>query len=56
MKKELREEMLRKAVNGRISCSSVRKIAEKTGVSFKKAGAAADELGIKITGCQLGCF
>jgi hypothetical protein len=56
MKKELKEEMVKKAVNGRLSCSAARKIAEKLGVSYREVGAAADELGIKIKNCQLGCF
>ena len=56
MKKELKEEMLKKAVNGKLSCPAARKIAEKLGISYKEAGEAADELGIKIKDCQLGCF
>jgi hypothetical protein len=56
MKKELKEEMLKKAVNGRLSCAAARKIAEKLGVSYKEIGSAADALGIRIKSCQLGCF
>jgi hypothetical protein len=34
----------------------LRKIAEELGVSYKKAGEAANELHIKIKNCDLGCF
>ena len=56
MKKELKEEMLKKAVNGRLSCGAAQKIAEKLGVPYKEVGSAADALGIRIKNCQLGCF
>ncbi|MDP2277531.1 MAG: hypothetical protein Q8K51_04845 [Nitrospirota bacterium] len=53
---EIEEEIKRKAVKGRLSCSSARKIAEEAGVSYKIVGNAADRLKIKITDCGLGCF
>jgi hypothetical protein len=56
MKKELKEEMLKKAVNGKLSCAAAQKIAEKLGVSYREIGSAADALGIKIKNCRLGCF
>jgi hypothetical protein len=48
--------MLKKVVDGRLSCASARKLAEDLGIPYKEVGAAADELGIKIKDCQLGCF
>ncbi len=48
--------MIKKAVGGKISCASARKIAEKLGLSYREVGAAADKLGIRIKNCQLGCF
>ncbi|HBR22582.1 MAG TPA: hypothetical protein DD713_08490 [Nitrospiraceae bacterium] len=54
--KLLEEEIKRKAVKGKLSCSAARKIAEETGVTYKIVGNAADRLKIKITDCQLGCF
>ncbi len=54
--KKLKEELNNIAVNGRISCADARKTAERLGVSYEAVGAAADELGIKITNCRLGCF
>lgn len=56
MKKKLKEELIKKAVNNKITCASAWKIAEKLGIPYREAGAAADELGIKIKNCQLGCF
>ncbi len=56
MKKELKEEMLKKAANGRLSCAAARELAEKLGLPYKEVGTAANELGIKIKDCQLGCF
>ncbi len=56
MKKELKEEMLKKTVDGRLTCAAARKLAEDLGLSYKEVGSAADELGIKIKDCQLGCF
>jgi LAO/AO transport system kinase len=56
MEKKLKEEMLKKSIKGKISCSGARDIAEKLNVSYKEVGTAADELGIKIKDCQLGCF
>lgn len=45
-----------KAIEKTISCPVLRKIAEELGVSYKKAGEAANELKIKIKNCDLGCF
>ncbi len=56
MTKELKEEMLKKAIGGRISCAAARQLAERLGLSYKEVGKAANELGIKIKDCQLGCF
>jgi len=55
-KKELKEEMLNKAVDGRLTCAAARGLAKKLGLTYKEIGAAADEFGIKIKDCQLGCF
>ena len=56
VKDKVEEEIKRKAVKGKLSCISARKIAEEAGVSYKIVGNAADRLKIKITNCQLGCF
>jgi hypothetical protein len=56
MNKELKEEMLKEVVEGKLPCAIARKIAEDQKVSYSEVGEAANELGIKITNCQLGCF
>jgi LAO/AO transport system kinase len=56
VKNRIEEEIKRKAVKGRLSCSTARKIAEEIGVTYKIIGNTADRLKIKITSCQLGCF
>ncbi len=45
-----------KALDKKISCPALRKIAEGLGVSYKEAGEAANDLKIKIRNCDLGCF
>ena len=44
------------AVDSRISCTEIWKIADEEGVDRSEAGNAADSLGIKIKPCQLGAF
>lgn len=56
MKKEIQKELEKKAMDKRLSCHSAREIAESLGVPYKEIGAAADDLGIKIINCELGCF
>ena len=56
MKEELKQEMLKRAADGKLSCAAARKIAEDLGVSYQDVGDAADEMGIRIKNCQLGCF
>jgi len=47
---------MKKAVDRRLTCADARKIAEDLGVPYHEVGAVADELGVKIKNCQLGCF
>jgi len=56
VKPELTEEITKAVENGKLSCSSARHIAEKLGLAYSEIGAAADELGIRIRNCELGCF
>jgi hypothetical protein len=44
------------ARDGRIPCATVFRVAAAEGVPVTEAGRAVQRLGIKITGCQLGCF
>jgi hypothetical protein len=41
---------------GRIPCGEVFRVAAAQGVPVAEAGRAVQRLGIRITGCQLGCF
>ena len=56
VKEKIRASLKEKSVHGRIPCPSVRKIAEELNVRFSEVGKLADELDIKITDCELGCF
>jgi len=56
MKDRVIKEIKKKAINGKLPCLVARTIAEELGVSYKTVGKAADELNVKITNCQLGCF
>jgi hypothetical protein len=56
MKKEIKEKIMNNTKNGKLSCAAARKIAEELGIPYKEVGAAADQLKIKISNCQLGCF
>jgi hypothetical protein len=56
MKERIKEEIKKKAENNRIPCPVARKIAQELSVSYREVGKAADELKIKIMGCELGCF
>ncbi|MEN2986435.1 MAG: molybdopterin-guanine dinucleotide biosynthesis protein MobB [Thermodesulfovibrionaceae bacterium] len=56
-KRKLIYQLLReKSSNGRISCAEARKIAEELLISYIEVGKAANELGVKIIKCELGCF
>ncbi len=40
----------------RLQCTEAFKIANDLEVSLAEVGKSCNELGIKIIGCQLGCF
>jgi len=56
MEEKIREEIKKKAKNNRLPCAIARKIAQKLSVSYREISRVADELKIKITDCELGCF
>jgi hypothetical protein len=41
---------------GKIPCAKALALANHLELSPGKVGQALEELGIKVTGCQLGCF
>jgi hypothetical protein len=53
---ELMDGIKAKAVDGRITCPVLRKLAEDGGVNYKVAGAAADMAGVRVHNCDLDCF
>ena len=53
---ELPAELKRTSAEGRIACRDALALAERLGVAPSSVGRAADEAGIKIVDCQLGCF
>ena len=53
---ELTAAVLAKAVEGRVPCAVLRRLAEESGVSYKVAGAAADMAEVRVQHCDLGCF
>ncbi|HHW54545.1 MAG: hypothetical protein WAQ41_07825 [bacterium] len=54
--KDLLQELAALAPDKRLSCPQALALANRLGVAPIKVGRAADQLGIKIVGCQLGCF
>jgi hypothetical protein len=44
------------AVNNRLTCEKAHDLARELNVPLQEIGAVCNELKIKISGCQLGCF
>ncbi len=53
---KLAAELRQRARGGWLACAAALALARELGVSPHEVGRAADELGIKIADCQLGCF
>jgi hypothetical protein len=56
LKEKIIKEIKKKAGDGRLPCPVAREIARKLSVSYKEVVITADELNVKITDCELGCF
>ena len=56
MSKALEEEIRSSLVNGKLPCAEAFRIAKQVTVAPKEVGDAANDLKIKISSCQLGCF
>ena len=52
LKKLLKEH----STDGRITCEEAWQIADEIGTKKHEVGKTADEIGIRIQSCQLGCF
>ncbi len=55
-KEKLKEILLEKSKDKKLPCKLAFKISEEWNVGLKEIGNMANELGIKIIECQLGCF
>lgn len=55
-KDELKTRIRAAAPQGRIPCAAAMKLADELGISRAEMGELLNELKIKITQCQLGCF
>ena len=53
---ELTEVVVARSVDGKITCEVAQKIAGELGVPKPVVGAAADQAGIRVHNCSLGCF
>ncbi len=54
--KELHERILFEAEKLKLPCSKAFIIASEVGCPISEVGKTCNEVGIKIVGCQLGCF
>jgi len=54
--KEIEKLVRSAAKNNRILCSGALAIAKSLGIPSREVGRIANELNIKISKCQLGCF
>ncbi len=55
-KKELVKKLQELHPEGKICCADARKFAEKFDVALGDMGELCDLAGLKIFGCELGCF
>jgi hypothetical protein len=55
-REELQEAVRKAAVNNRLSCERAHALSKELNVSLREIGAACNDLKIKMTACQLGCF
>jgi len=53
---KLEKVILEKAKDGKLPCAMCFKIAEDFGISKKEMGKILNEIKVKISQCQLGCF
>ncbi len=56
MKDEITAKIKEAAKDGKISCPLAFKIAKENNISTQELGKLLDQLKIKISQCQLGCF
>jgi hypothetical protein len=55
-RKKLEKAIMEKSKEGKLPCVLCFKIAEDFGISKREMGKILNEMKIKISQCQLGCF
>lgn len=55
-KEQLIDAVRKTAVNGKLTCGQAHDLAKELDVPLREIGAVCNELTLKITACQLGCF
>jgi hypothetical protein len=55
-RKRVEAAILEKTKGGKIPCAVCFKIAEDLGITKKELGMILNEMKIKVSQCQLGCF
>ena len=55
-RKKLEEVINKKSKDGKLPCAMCFKIAEDFGISKREIGKVLNEMKIRISQCQLGCF
>ncbi len=55
-REELIREVRKAAINGRLSCEEAHRLSGELKIPISEIGTLCNELKIKITSCQLGCF
>jgi hypothetical protein len=55
-RRKIEEVILKKAKAGKLPCAFCFKLAEDFGISKKEMGKILNEIKVKISQCQLGCF
>ncbi len=55
-RKKIEEVIKGKSKEGRLPCAMCFKIAEDFGISKREMGKILNEMKVKISQCQLGCF
>lgn len=55
-REEMKAKIRAEAPEGRIPCAAAFRLAQDLSLSRKDLGELLNELKIKITNCQLGCF
>ena len=53
---EIRRSIRQAARNGKVACKFLLDLAQRTESPPREVGRLCDEMGLHISGCQLGCF